>query len=729
MLKRCAILPFFLLLTACTGESGKTNPGDHIYRAEVFDAKWMAGMQDPVSNAFLLVGEQGSILRSENGYDWVYADTPVTQRLNQIGADSKSGVLVAVGDGGTLLRSEDAGLTWRQPPIELPKGVTLDATELTAVIHHPASNAWIAVGSQNAILRSTDDARNWRLTSYVSTPDQVKILALYVEPETGDLLFGAQYGTLGRSSDGGATWNIGQHKMDAPPSYIPHIVGFHRFEDTLIAAADLGRLLISRDGGRNWQLHKLPTTAYVTDGEYDPMHHSIVLTTQKGEIAHSADGGRHWSLERLRVKDWPDEETPRLSAVRYDNKTRELLVMGNSGVVGRSFDGGRTWRSGLIKSLFNMSLTTLLHDAQRDLFVAAGLGGFILSSKGLKVDPAAGWDVVRPGIDLYLRKVINIPGSNTFLAAGQLGGILRSEDDGRSWTLVEADYPYPNHPPYYFDMIIDPQSGALVAAGPDGSIMRSVDNGNTWTSVFQGDINIGEAFTRILVDHKHNALVVPEVEYGSVYISENGGANWSKAAKLPAKSLWHGAVSRKTGVIVLAGKDGTIVRSEDGGRTWSAIYTMLEGNFYGVYAAADGTFFAVGEKGRIMRSIDGGQHWQTMRTTTASTLRRMVTDPKTGVLLAFGQDGVILRSEDDGLHWISVPNPATEELREALIEPGSDSLLIIGRKGAILRSIDGGKTWEALPSHTTQHFRSAGINPATGTLIAVGDGLVRLSHQ
>src|SRR5690606_20431634 len=97
--------------------------------------------------------------------------------------------------------------------------------------------------------------------------------------------------------------------------------------------------------------------------------------------------------------------------------------------------------------------------------------------------------------------------------AGQLGGILRSEDDGRSWKFAEADYPYPNHPPYYFDMIVDPQSGALVAAGPDGSIMRSVDNGNTWASVFQGDINSGEAFTQILIDRKRKALVVPEVEY------------------------------------------------------------------------------------------------------------------------------------------------------------------------------------------------------------------------
>lgn len=730
MLKRSVVLPLFLLLAACSGESGKTGSADRVsYRAEIFDAKWMAGLQDPASKAFFLVGEQGSILHSENGYDWIYAETPVTQRLNHISGNVKSGVLVAVGDGGTLLRSGDAGQTWQQPPIELPEGVNLAATELKAVIHHPGSNAWIAVGSQNAILRSTDQAKSWRLTSYDSSENQLKILALFVEPETGDIFFGAQYGTLGRSSDGGATWDISQHKMDAPGSYIPHIVSFYHYENALIATADLGRLLISNDQGKNWQLFKLPTTGYFMDGAYDPVHHSIVLTTQKGEIAHSQDGGKNWNLEKLVVKDWPDYETPALSAVLYDTKTRELLAMGNSGVVARSHDGGRTWRSGLIKPLFNMSLTTLLHDPEHDLFIAAGLGGFILSSRGLKVDPAAGWDVVRPGIDLYLRKVINIPGSNTFLTAGELGGILRSEDDGRSWSFVNVGYPYPNQPPHHREIVIDPQTEALIAAGPAGSIVRSADKGKNWAPVFQGDIKIGEAFTQILIDSKNKALIVPEVLYGSVYISKDGGMNWDKAATLPAKRLWHGAVSEERGVIVLAGKDGTIAYSEDGGFTWTGIYTLLEGNFYGVYAAEDGTFFAVGDKGTIMRSEDGGKTWQTMNSRTFSTLRRMLTDPKTGALLAFGQDGVIVRSENAGQDWTVIANPAAEELREALIEPGTENLLLVGRQGAVLRSMDGGKTWEALPSHTTQHFRSAGVNPVTGTLIAVGDGLVRLSRN
>ncbi|HEX7027455.1 MAG TPA: hypothetical protein VF268_09445, partial [Gammaproteobacteria bacterium] len=78
MLKHIAVLPLLLLLAACSGETGKTGRTDGtLQRSEIFNAKWMAGLLDPASKAFLLVGEQGSILRSENGYDWSYADTPV----------------------------------------------------------------------------------------------------------------------------------------------------------------------------------------------------------------------------------------------------------------------------------------------------------------------------------------------------------------------------------------------------------------------------------------------------------------------------------------------------------------------------------------------------------------------------------------------------------------------------------------------------------------------------
>jgi photosystem II stability/assembly factor-like uncharacterized protein len=725
-----------LSLTSCGGgdESGRA-PAATVggYRAEVFNAKTMGGLFDPVSRAFFLVGQQGSVLRSEDGYSWEYAVTPTLSQLNAVAVDAASGVLVAVGHGGTLLRSADGGRSWQSPSgIETSEGVDLAQVNLTEIVRHPDKDLWLAAGTHNAILRSADQGRNWRLVSYDSSARKLEILSLFIEAESGDFLLAAQHGVMGRSGDG-ADWTIVYHDMEPDEDYVPHLVDFYDYGEALLATGDKGRLLVSRDRGRSWQLFKLPTSGYFTGSAYDPVNRTIVLATQEGDdIVYSADHGRSWELTKLKVPNWPSDDIPMLSAIVYDAGTRALLAMGSSGIVARSTNGGRSWQTNVLKPLFNLSLTTLLHDPQRDLFVASGLGGFIATARGLLPDPALGWRIVRPGIDLYMREVVNIPGTDTFVVVGQLGGIWRSEDDGRNWRFIEPRYPYQNQPPYLRDVIVDPATRALVAAGPDGGIVRSTDAGLTWTSVFQGVITLGEAFTQILEDRARNTLLACEAMYQSVYLSRDGGANWEKASTVPTggRNVWHGAISEKLGLVLLVGQQGAVAVSGDGGQSWEVPLSIVEGDLYGAFAdEKTGALFAVGDAGAILRSEDG-RHWQTVNAPTRGTLRRMFADPGSGALLAFGQEGIILRSTDGGMSWRRAAAPAHDsELRKALVEPGTGHLLIVGRDGVVLLSKDGGESWGRVPSHTAQHFRSAAFNPATGTLIAVGDGLVRLSRE
>lgn len=732
-IKRLSLCLAVLHLASCGGEPEPAPPPIDGYRAEVFNAKMMSGMLDPVSRAFLLVGQQGSIQRSEDGYLWEYAATPTLNQLNAIAGDAKSGILVTAGNGGTLLRSADGGRTW-QPPlrIETPEGANLAQVNLTEIIHHPGKDLWLAAGTHNAILRSADQGRNWRLVSYDSGAHKLEILSLFIETESGDFLLAAQRGTMGRSNDG-ADWTITYHDMDPVGDYVPHLVDFYDHGEALIAAGDEGRLLISRDRGRTWKLFKLPTSGYFTGSAYDPVNRSIVLTTQEGDdIAYSLDQGRSWEAAKLRVRNWPGDDIPMISAIVYDARTGALLAMGSSGIAARSTNGGRSWQTNVLKPLFNLSLTTLLHDPERDLFVASGLGGFIATARGLLPDPALGWRVVRPGIDdLEMREVVSLPGTDTFVIVGQYGGIWRSEDDGRNWDLIQPRYPHQNQPPFLRDLVIDPVSQALIAAGPDGSIMRSTDAGLTWTPAFQGVITLGEAFTQILPDRTRNTLLACEAMYQSVYLSKDGGANWEKAATIPTggRNVWHGAVSEKLDLIVLVGQRGAVAISGDGGHTWEVPPSLVEEDLYGAFADAEtGALFAVGDAGTILRSEDGSR-WETVSTPTGSALRRMFADPGSGALLAFGQEGAILRSTDGGRSWRKATAPALQsELRKALVEPGTGNLVIAGRDGVILLSKDGGVSWGRMPSHTDRHFRSAAFNPATGTLIAVGEGLVRLSR-
>ncbi|MBL4827375.1 MAG: hypothetical protein JKY66_06630, partial [Spongiibacteraceae bacterium] len=720
-----------LLFSACNKHS---EPALTEYAVEVFNPKWMAGILEKTSGTFFLVGEQGSIIHSNDGRHWRYANTPVNHKLRAIASDSKGKVLITVGDKGTILRSDNGGDRWVQAELQLPKNASINKTDFRVVIHDPNKNIWLAAGTHNAIARSSDQGQHWKLVSYNNSAAQREILSLFIEPQSGDLLFAAQRAAMGRSSDGGLTWKIDELDMQEKGNYIPHIVGFHPFENTLIATADLGRLLISKNAGKDWTLQKLPTRGYFTDSAYDPIHKSIVLTTQMGEVARSIDNGQSWQLQTLSVNNWPSEDTPRLSAIVYDKKSRSFLVVGNSGVIARSQDGGKSWHSNVLKPVFNLSVTTLLHDPQRDLFVIAGFGGFLLSGEGLASaqNPQQGWELIRPGIEQYMRKVVHLPNSNTFVVVGQLGSILRSENDGRHWQSVEVDYPHPNQPPHLRDIIIDENSKALIAAGPAGSIVRSSDAGRSWSSVFQGPIHKGEAFTQILVDKKRNTLLACEVLYQSVYRSGDGGLNWKKLTTIDSngRRLWRGAVSEKLDLMLMVGQRGAVSISRDGGETWKMGSTATNNDLYGAFIdERSATLFATGKHGTIVRSEDG-EHWEKIPSGTTNTLRRIVTEPTTGALLALGQHGTIIRSNNNGLQWSLAKSPGEDsELREALLEPDSNHLLAIGSAGVILRSADQGEHWQRLNSHTQQNFRSADFNPATGTLIVVGDGLLRFSRK
>lgn len=718
-------------ITACEyfqQGQGKEAPS---YSAENFNAKLMTGLLDPVSRAFLLAGEDGSVWRSEDGYTWQFADTPVTSRINHIAENSDSGLLIAVGNESSILRSDNGGRSWTPAKIELPEAVERKSIRLNKVIHYAPNNVWLAGGTDSAILRSTDSGNTWRLVSYVSSNDKREILTFHVEAETGAIFFGAQYGTIGRSTDAGVNWDIVEHDMEYPGRYIPHVVGFYQYGDSLIAAADEGRLLVSRDHGQHWKLLKIPTSGYFTDSAYDPINKSIVLTTQNGEIVYSMDRGASWTLNDFKVKNWPSDDIPRFSAICYDAKSKSLLVIGNSGVTVRSRDGGKSWSTNVIKPLFNLSVTTLLHDPARNLFVATGLGGFILASRGLQDDPAKGWDVVRPGIDLYMRAIQHIPGSDTFIVAGQLGGIWRSDNDGRSWNIIEPKYPYPNQPPHFRDVIIDPETGALVAAGPDGAILRSTDTGKSWTSVFQGVISKGEAFTKILIDQENRSLVAYEAMYGSVYISRDGGINWTKEAVIDTggRNIWYGVTAEKLGLLVVIGQQGIICISGDGGHTWTVVDNDETSDLYGAFADEEnGALLVTGQGGILLRSEDG-RFWYKVDTATKNALRRIIREPKTGALIAFGESGTILRSVNGGQQWRFATSPINAELREAIIEPGSLNVIISGRDGTLLRTTDAGLNWEKLPTHTRRHLRPVAVNPRTGTIITTGESLIRMQRK
>ena len=695
----------------------------------VLNPKWSSGIFHSESETFFLVGEQGAITYSKDGTAWLAASTPITTELRTILGGNKA-LLVAAGVNGKVLRSQNNGKSWDVANIDVPQGIELDQISFGTITYVESSNVWLVAGTHNAIIRSTDNGENWEFVSYDGSTKQLEILDLYADSVSGKLFFAAQRGVSGVSRDGGLNWEISNQAVDKIKGYTPHLVKFFRIGKLLFIAGDEGNVLRSMDNGDTWEVTKLPSSGYVTNIALDSNKNSLALTTQTGEIFFSKDNGENWRSVNFEVQNWPSNEIPYISKLYYDKQTSSFVLVGNSGLIARSRDGGVSWYADIFADLKNLSVTTLIRNDKTGVYVAAGLGGVIAVSHqlGLSALPTENWQIVRPGIDLYIRDAVHIPRSNQFLAVGQLGGVWLSEDDANSWRLIEVDYPVKSQPPHLRDIVIDDNTGALIAAGPAASIIRSEDSGKTWSSVFRGEFSKGEAFTQVLHDKKNNHYFIAEVIYGNIYRSADVGKTWEPIAQVQKNGhrLWHGAISEPLGLMLLAGQNGGVAVGKNNGEDWLHPETKVSNDLYGAYADQNSPLLiAVGDYGKILRSEDG-EHWSSVESGTTQRLRRVVSDDKNGVLVAVGAGGTVLRSENKGLDWQATELPNYEgELRTGFFDK-ANNMFLVGQDGGLFKSSDRAKSWKRVPTPTERHLRSAALNPETGTIVAVGDALLRI---
>jgi photosystem II stability/assembly factor-like uncharacterized protein len=699
-----------LLIVAigCFASGARTEDRDipFAYSARVINPKLTGSLYEPNSRTLLLWGTDGVILYSTDLSDWHYATTPVAADLTRVAADAQGKVVIAVGERGTILRSEDSGRRWQAVSVG-------DADfDLRAVVHHASSGAWVAAGTRGTILRSLDSGKTWTALAH-----ELKLTfeTLFVEPVSRAILIGGEAGLIGRSTDAGVSWLLVQIKMPDP---VTPVTAIHLLGDELIATSAMGRFLTSNDRGESWQLDSMGMNAYFTDATLDLTHGTMLMSSHTGDLFRREASDAAWEKVELTV----DGQKRFVSAIRYDKASRSALAVGHHGLAARSTDGGRQWQK--IETGYASSMESMAQTGQGRL-VGFGEGGYIITSQ----DSGKTWRRVAPELSLNLREVIAVPDSDIVVASGELGGILRSTDSGGTWHAVDIRYPNMNTPPNLRALVVEPTGNALIAAGAPGTIIRSDDAGQQWRIAHWTPLEKEEAFPWILADVRQRSLAVVEAR-GSIYSSRDAGKSWQLSKLATDRELWQGSVSANSSVMLIAGQRGVAARSVDGGRQWAHVDTGSTEDLFGSYSDEhSGNWFLLGGKGLILRSSDGGVQWRRVASGTDRALRRMLRHPSTNALMAFGEFGSIVRSTDGGQSWQPITSGTDAELRKGMIEPGSSNMIVVGQQGVILRSSDAGKSWQTMPSHTHRHFRSAVFNPRNGDLIAVGERIVRLTRN
>lgn len=262
-------------------------------------------------------------------------------------------------------------------------------------------------------------------------------------------------------------------------------------------------------------------------------------------------------------------------------------------------------------------------------------------------------------------------GSPDFAVRSSIGA-LRSDDGGVTWTATKTSPPAE----FYWRLSVSPTNPNDVLAATNKGIYRTTDGGETWTAVLDkvADISgirvVSLSRTGTGGNTVFASLYKPGEVPGLIFRSDDGGATWA------AKSAgWPGTFETRGRVMVSASptnpgrvyaiicgldeKQVDVIKSEDGGDTWTALgldptkvkIVPSQADFamsFAVDPANPDIVYAGGLD--VWRTMDAGATWTQLSDWSppgSAKFNYMHADQHAVV---FGADGTVYFGNDGGIY-------------------------------------------------------------------------------
>ena len=313
-----------------------------------------------------------------------------------------------------------------------------------------------------------------------------------------------------------------------------------------------------------------------------------------------------------------------LHAVFFTDEQRGWAV-GSKGVLLRTEDGGARWTARPRPS----------EDALQDVFFTDEAHGWIVCERSIyapmrkdeartyllkttdggeswrRVDVLAGADV-----DIVLARV-RFADSEHGWVFGEMGALYVTADGGSTWTRRRV----PTRHLLLGASFIDAQQGWLAGAG--STLLQTSDGGASWHAgalegfSTQTTAAPSPSTTRARVVGAQAAAPPTAAQTAAQVSVQNGAPVSAPSVRLNAVSF----ADARHGWAV--GARGTILATEDGGRSWRAQNSGTESDLFDVkfFDAREG--WAVGGEGLAIHTSDGGATWRAEATGTPHALERL----------------------------------------------------------------------------------------------------------
>ncbi len=344
------------------------------------------------------------------------------------------------------------------------------------------------------------------------------------------------------------------------------------------------------------------TTAYLSpNGENEtwgdgPATRLVVATIEGVATYAREDQGTPWRLADRTLTD------RHLGALVFEPISGRLFAGAHdSGGVWVSEDGaGASWREltngldrphvyGLARRQIGDRVSLFVGTEPAALYRSEDFGETWIELESLRLVPDADkWTFPPPPHIAHVKSIVFHPGkAETIYALVEQGALLRSDDDGRSWTEL-AGYSLPDDLAYrdVHRLVIDPRNPQNFYLATGEGFYASTDEGESWEHLMLASGRIG----------------YPDF----VFLDPRDGKTLYLAGARHDPGHWFQTQNA----------DSTIARSTDGGRKWVELTNTLPSPFKAAIEAIclhhwpGGMMFAMGSSaGEVYISEDDGTSW------------------------------------------------------------------------------------------------------------------------
>src|SRR6266550_3158413 len=562
----------------------------------------------PAPDGITYLGTQDSVRKStDGGLSWVTLNLGIgaNDQVFDVALDPSDSSIIWAGIADAsgsqpvnVMRSTDGGATWtdRTPPHAPMSGraIAVDPNDSNTVIavfggDFGGGEVWV----------TTDGGDSWMDRS-AGLPGNPLNAVVYDGTRLlvgGGLLFGSQFVGLYESPDLGVTWTP-LHDGTWPVLVVEDIAVDPSDAARIFVAIDGGGVNRTTDGGATWQIGIGGSQALAGRSiRFLPGNsQELFLGTSSLAVFHSTNAGDTFVQSSEGIS-----ELDLFSIDANPLNPDELAVAfqgANDGGVLSSTDGGAAWK---LESAPPTRYSAVRFAPNGSLY-AISTGPSTVAQEGLyRREDNGSWTPLGPDQGpLYesdldaMRFSLNNPnlillGGADFGVAGFEGTIWRSTDAGQSWNKVFESTAGTFERVTDIEIVEDGTDQNMVAAWTSesgdniGGALRSTDNGGSW---FDSSSGLPTAFFRgprlcASPSDPQTLLISAWLSFqsGGLFRTTDGGVNWTTTGFTGNQTVGdvacHPVDDQTLFVTQLSGGDA-VLRSQDGGATFAPFANGLE---------------------------------------------------------------------------------------------------------------------------------------------------------